>query len=64
LDKNKANLSNVFLFPTNGTRMLSFKDNKFSEDYSENLRNDEVELIENTLNKAIKDLNLLPTKQY
>jgi hypothetical protein len=44
--------------------MLSFKDNKFSEDYSENLRNDEVELIENTLNKAIKDLNLLPTKQY
>jgi len=64
LDKNKANLNNIYLFPTNWTRMLSFKNDKFVEEYIENLRNDEVELIENTLNKAIKDLNLLPEKQY
>jgi len=64
LDKNKANLNNIYLFPTNGTRMLSFKGNSFVEDYSENLKENEVDLIVNTLNKAIEDLDLLPEKQY
>jgi len=64
LDGNKANLNNIYLFPTNWTRMLSFKWEGFLEDYSEDLKENEVDLIVSILNKAIKDLDLLPEKQY
>lgn len=64
LDNKKANFENIFLFPTNGTKMMFFEDSKFVEKYSEDFTEDEVNLIEKTFNKAIKDLDLLPEKQY
>lgn len=64
LDIENTYFENIFLFPTNGTKMMFFEDPKFVEKYSEDFTDEEVKLIENTFNKAIVELDLLPEKQF
>lgn len=64
LNKDNSNFNDIFLFPANWTRMMSFEDWKFLIKYSENFTKQEVELVEIILNKTIEKLNLKPEKQY
>jgi len=64
MDKNKSNFDNIYIFSTNGAKMMYFKENEFVEQYSEDFSDEESKLIELALNKATKDLNLTPEKQY
>jgi len=59
-----VNLENLFLFPTNASKMFQYVDWKWIEDYALDLENTEIELITNVLNKAIVDLDLKPENTW
>lgn len=56
----KANLKNLFLFPTNGAKMFSFEAWNWNQKYSLDLTHTEIKLVTTVLNKAIINLNLKP----
>ena len=59
-----TNLENLYLFPTIGTRMYYFENNKWNLKYSEDLKDDEVKKIKGILDKAIVELALKPEKVW
>ena len=59
-----TNLENLFIFSTIGTRMYYYENNKWNLEYSEDLKDDEVEKIKGILDKAIVELDLKPEKVW
>lgn len=53
-------LKNLYIFPTIWTKMYYYDDNTWKQEYSHDLRDDEVFKIKNILENAIKDLLLEP----
>lgn len=56
----KANLNKLFLFPTNGAKMLAFEYWLWVQKYSLDLNHTEIKLIKDVLNNAIINLKLKP----
>jgi hypothetical protein len=56
----RANLKNLYLFPTNAAKMYCFEFWTWVQKYSLDLKHDEIKLITSVLNKAITSLNLKP----
>lgn len=61
---NDTNFNNFFPFPTTGTRMYYYGDNKWNIKYSEDLSSDEIKKITKVLNNAIIDLELEPDEVW
>ncbi len=59
-----TNFKNLYIYPTIGTRMYFYDKGKYILKYAEDLSDEEVNFIENILNKAIKNLNLKPKKVW
>ena len=60
----RNNLENLFLYPNTGTKKYSFKDRKYTLEYKNDFSAEQVEQINDVLNKAIIKLNLVPETQY
>ena len=62
--KNDNLLKNLYILPTIWTKMYTYESWTWDLKYKDDLSEDEVKHIKNVLEKAIRDLNLIPGKVW